>query len=382
MPAYLTALNNRTGWILKTTAATDPHDLGARALTSGSKILTYEPGSSAYNHKFLMQSDCSFLIQFSGNCIAMGSGTGTALSYGSCTPSASNKFILTAMPDAKSAIPRVKIALADGRCLDMAKGAIASGSQVVGNTCNGADTQGFYVPQATIEGDGKAGTFEPFTYNDSATKVTFVYRLMKPDGYDPSKSYPLVIWFHGAGSSGMDNNKQMGNGEQSYNSPYVRGRFNAFVLVPQHPNGDWATLSASPPKEQTALMNLVAGLKTQNSIDAKRIYVTGLSAGGYGAWEFSQRFPTVFAAFIEFSGGGTASTTARIAAAGISGWAIHGQDQWSAEDRGMVNAMKAAGGDITYTDINANLKGGGHGDWPWLLAQPDLIEWLFSHHKP
>jgi hypothetical protein len=52
----------------------------------------------------------------------------------------------------------------------------------------------------------------------------------------------------------------------------VRGRFNAFVLVPQHPNGDWATLSA----------------------------------GGYGAWEFSQRFPATFAAFVEFSGGGTA----------------------------------------------------------------------------
>jgi len=233
----------------------------------------------------------------------------------------------------------------------------------------------------------KAEPYEALVYT-AADGKTLPYRLLKPENYDATKKYPLVVLFHGAGERGDDNKRQLAHGASLFTRKDVRERFPAFVIFPQCPQKEqwvdmpWGTDSGTQPKEPTPGMRmsleLIAQLQKQYSIDADRLYVTGLSMGGYATWDAITRYPDLFAAAVPICGGGDAATAAR--AAKVPVWAFHSADDNVVKvkrTRDMIEGMRAAGGAPRYSEYTKL----GHGSWGKAYGEADLLPWLFAQRR-
>jgi predicted peptidase len=229
---------------------------------------------------------------------------------------------------------------------------------------------------------------EKRTFTDAAGK-TLRYRLLKPEGYDPAKRYPLVLFLHGAGERGDDNEKQLIHAVPQFLRPEIRKQYPCFLVAPQCPDkfkwvdADWSAATHRMPAEPTAPMRLtialLEALPKEWSIDTKRIYVTGLSMGGFGAWEIAARRPELFAAVVPVCGGADEATAPKIAM--IPHWAFHGAKDGvvkPARSRTMIEALKKAGGQPRYTEY-PNV---GHDAWDPAYRDPKLYEWLFAQKRP
>lgn len=210
------------------------------------------------------------------------------------------------------------------------------------------------------------------------------YLLFVPSGYDQQKKYPLVLWLHGGGSRGNDPKVQLTYGEQHGFGFLVRSdnqsRYPGFVLAPQCPlNKVWGDPGASnPTAEMKLVLEILSQLQTNYSIDPARLYVMGMSLGGYGAWDIIARRPGMFAAAVPICGGGAPSKAAMIT--GTAVWAFHGDRDQSVdvgESRRMIAALKKAGGNPKYTEY----KDVGHNSWERAFAEPDLLPWLFAQKR-
>src|SRR5688572_5797919 len=127
------------------------------------------------------------------------------------------------------------------------------------------------------------------------------YRLFIPRGYESSTKYPLVLFLHGSGQSGTDNGAQF-----QVASPLVfvstanQTNYPCFMVAPQCPTTrDWIN-----PVMVEGVLELLTTLQTEFSLDPNRVYITGLSMGGYGTWALITRDPGRFAAAVPMSGGG------------------------------------------------------------------------------
>ena len=134
-------------------------------------------------------------------------------------------------------------------------------------------------------------------------KASLPYRLLKPDGYDKDgkSRYPLVIFLHGIVGRGTDNKKQLRSGVEEFVKDAVRKKHPCFLAVPQCPPDKlWFNVSPNDtrgnlplpkrPTEPTAtVLDLIEGLCNEYRIDRDRIYLTGLSMGGYGTWDLISR---------------------------------------------------------------------------------------------
>jgi hypothetical protein len=128
-----------------------------------------------------------------------------------------------------------------------------------------------------------------------------------------------------------------------------------------------------------ATVNLLQTLQTTYSIDASRLYVTGLSMGGYGTWDLLTRYPKMFAAGIPICGGGDPSQAAAIASLPV--WAFHSADDDIVPvsgTRAIIAAMQQNGGSPLYTEYAS----GGHYCWIPAYGTPGLPEWLFEQQRP
>src|SRR4051812_3154963 len=115
------------------------------------------------------------------------------------------------------------------------------------------------------------------------------YRLMKPRDYDPARTYPLVLFLHGAGERGTDNEAQLKLGVPEFVKR--REQYPCFLVVPQcPPGGRWVEVDhradrvvqpAEPSEPLRLTLELIDSLRKEFSIDAQRIYVTGISMGGF-----------------------------------------------------------------------------------------------------
>jgi predicted peptidase len=126
-------------------------------------------------------------------------------------------------------------------------------------------------------------------------------------------------------------------------------------------------------------LETIDALQKEFPIDAKRLYVTGLSMGGYATWDALCRYPAKFAAGVPICGGGDESKVALMAKVPV--WAFHSEDDNVVKvirTRNMIEAMKKAGGDPKYNEY----KGLGHGSWGKAYAEPDLLPWLFAQRRP
>lgn len=231
--------------------------------------------------------------------------------------------------------------------------------------------------------------FEARVFKDADNKA-LNYRLLKPKAYEAGKKYPMVIFLHGAGERGNDNAKQLVHGMKDYASDALMEKYPCFVMAPQCPEGklwvdvNWSSLKHDMPSQPAEPMRLtieaLGALQKEFSIDATRLYVTGLSMGGYGTWDALQRYPDRFAAAVPICGGGDVKQAKKIAQIPI--WAFHGDKDTAVpveRTRTMIAALKEAGGMPKYTEYPDV----GHDSWTATYKDPALHEWMFAQRlKP
>ena len=217
------------------------------------------------------------------------------------------------------------------------------------------------------------------------------YTVYVPPSYTADQSWPLIVFLHGAGERGDDNEapRMQGIAEVIEKTPE---RVPAVVLIPQCPNNEvW-----NPRHDQ--LDALLAKTREEYNIDDARIYLTGLSMGGYGTWLWGALHTDTFAALIPICGGGDpydiqkllnvgggnpyGSLASRLRAlATVPIWAFHGADDSVVppdRSRTMVEAIKKRGGTIKYTEY----EGVGHNSWDRAYQESEAIEWLLQQRKP
>jgi predicted peptidase len=240
-------------------------------------------------------------------------------------------------------------------------------------------------------GGGRAAPPEPQPGEFRADGGTLLYRLLKPEGTEPGKKYPLVVILHGAGERGSDNKKQLAWFWDA-RKPRVLGRpevaaAKAFVLVPQCPEGKqwvdvpWGKGSYTSPAVSEPLkrtLALIDSLVKDLPIDPDRISIVGMSMGGFGALDAAQRRPELFAAVVPICGAGDVAKARDIAH--IPVWAFHGdQDDVVpvAGSREIVAALKKAGGTPRYSEY----AGTGHNSWSPTFEEKEFWDWIFAQKR-
>lgn len=205
------------------------------------------------------------------------------------------------------------------------------------------------------------------------------YLLYLPEGYSPgtARTWPLVLFLHGAGERGNDLQRVAIHGppklvRQGTNFPFV-------LVAPQCPEGQrWETDS---------LLQLLDHVFQRHAIDRARVYVTGLSMGGYGTWKLALAAPDRFAAAVPICGGGEridvllASRERLAALKGLAFWAFHGAKDpvvpWEESER-MVSALKKAG----VAEVNLTVyPEAQHDAWTETYRNPELYDWLLRHRR-
>ncbi len=207
--------------------------------------------------------------------------------------------------------------------------------------------------------------------------VRLGYLLHLPGDYrkDPDKRWPLILFLHGMGERGDDLEKVKIHGipklaDKNPDFPFV-------TVSPQCP-ADSVWTAQLPALE--ALLDLVLD---HYAVDPARVYLTGLSMGGYGSWALGSQSPQRFAAVVPICGGGRteAGFPAKVAALkGVPVWAFHGADDAVvplAESEKLVDHLRSVGGDVrltVYPDC-------GHNSWERTYDNPYLYRWLLKHHR-
>lgn len=253
----------------------------------------------------------------------------------------------------------------------------------------------FFMGKSELQAQDKT-LFEKRVYVNTKGD-SLLYRILYPENYDQGKKFPLVLFLHGAGERGQDNEKQLTHGAALFLSAENREKYPAIVVFPQCPMDKyWIDISVrkelfgkgdpdfsqsiEQPSEQLDLVNeLTEHLLHKEKIDKKRLYIMGLSMGGFGTFETLGRWPKKYAAAIAICGGGNLSLAKRYAHH-TSLWITHG----GMDDivppilsQRVYNVLKEEGADVKYSFYpEAN-----HNAWDPTFAEPDLLPWLFSKHK-
>jgi predicted peptidase len=236
--------------------------------------------------------------------------------------------------------------------------------------------------------DSWQDAYETKTYRDAAGQ-TLPYRFLKPEKIEPGETYPLVLFLHGAGERGADNTQQIVYFAAELIKPENRQKQPCFVVCPQCPTEcrwvevDWGRASHTMPEKPSVplglALELVDKLAAEMPVDRSRIYVTGLSMGGFGTWDAIQRRPGFFAAAIPICGGGDAAEAPKLKDLPL--WAFHGDQDASvmpSRTTTMIEAIRQAGGLPKMTIY----PGVPHNSWDRTYANPEVWAWLFAQKRP
>lgn len=244
------------------------------------------------------------------------------------------------------------------------------------------------------------GTFKLSAQESPFSKESFIhkgdtlqYRMLLPKDFSTSKSYPLMLFLHGAGERGEDNQKQLTHGSEMFIKN--RDSFPAIVIFPQCPPDDyWANANVDrsttpitltfpkdipPTKSMTLLMQLLDEMLAKSYVDKEQVYVGGLSMGGMGTFEILHRKPNVFAAAFAICGAGNPES-AEAYAKKVPMWIFHGANddvvnpQQSVD---MVGGILKYGGKPNFSLYAKD----NHNSWDSAFAEPELLPWLFSNSK-
>lgn len=217
------------------------------------------------------------------------------------------------------------------------------------------------------------------------TGAVLNYRWMEPSAVAADKVYPLVVLLHGAGERGSDNLAQLTWGADPV-LKYMREKgIEGYFVAGQVPRGKqwvdapWGAaahrMSPKPSETMALLFQLLDEIVAKLPVDRTRIYVTGVSMGGYGTWDAIQRRPDFFAAALPCCGGGDSHLAWKIRNVPI--WTWHGDCDGAVpvcRSRDMVAALWAVDGKIRYTEVPKC----GHGVWNQAYGCTEAIAWLFE----
>lgn len=217
---------------------------------------------------------------------------------------------------------------------------------------------------------------------------TLLYRVMIPDEFVSGETYPLVLFLHGAGERGNDNTAQLEWGLDAFASEDFRKDNPAIVIAPQAPEDSyWANLNwrnqGSGMMDEPSLPlklahQLVLQISEEYPVDKNRLYITGLSMGGFGTWDLITRYPDLFAAAMPVCGGGDPTKGHLLTELPI--WNFHGaKDEVVPPElsRRMIQSIQIAGGSPGYTeypDVD-------HFSWVPAYGDRSVLDWLFSQSK-
>jgi predicted peptidase len=233
---------------------------------------------------------------------------------------------------------------------------------------------------------------QKFTHNGDR----LLYRIQFPLHNVESKKYPLVVVLHGSGERGRDNEAQLRWGGDLFANPANREKFPAIVVFPQCPPDDsWGRVGGSRDADSSQrftflskepigrplelVLELIESLVASGKVDSKRIYIGGLSMGGFGTFEALWRKPKLFAAAFPICGGGD-QTKVDAYAKKFPIHVFHGSIDPVVGvnySRSMVAALEKAGADVHYTEYS----GVGHDSWKNAFAEQDLLPWLFAQAR-
>jgi len=205
------------------------------------------------------------------------------------------------------------------------------------------------------------------------------YLLFLPKGYEAKseKRWPLILFLHGAGERGTNVWKVATHGPPK--NVTSNPDFPFIVVSPQCPEGEiWSNDS---------LLALLDEIAMKHAVDTNRIYLTGLSMGGYGTWRLGLTHPEKFAAIVPICGGGELITV--LVANGqkakalktLGVWAFHGGKDPVVpleESQRMVELVKKAGVRDAKLKIYPEA---GHDSWTETYKDPELYEWLLKHER-
>ncbi len=220
--------------------------------------------------------------------------------------------------------------------------------------------------------------------------VAYRYLLVEPPELEPGQKVPLVLFLHGAGERGDDPWQVNRHFVTQIVEPEFRERFPCYVVAPQCPRektwsaATWSlpdseAMPPEPTEPMRAAIEILERYLKLPGVDHSRVYLTGLSMGGFGSWELAARHPERFAAVIPICGGGDESQAKRLA--GLPIWAFHGAEDRvvpAARSRDLVEAIRRAGGTPKYTEYAET----GHDSWSQTYRDPDgALAWMFAQSK-
>jgi predicted peptidase len=210
---------------------------------------------------------------------------------------------------------------------------------------------------------------DQFTVNIDDKDLTLRYLVFLPDNLKDKESWPLMLFLHGAGERGDDIELVKKWGPPGFVEE--RKDFPFILISPQCP--------ADQSWEAESLALLVDHLAGALPVDKQRMYVTGLSMGGYGTWSLLAKHPKLFAAAVPICGGGDPKTAETIKEIPI--WAFHGDQDEAVnveQSREMVKAIQDAGGAKVKLTV---YPGVGHNSWSQTYDNQDVYDWLLSHKR-
>lgn len=226
---------------------------------------------------------------------------------------------------------------------------------------------------------------DSFTFGST----TINYRLLIPQ--DKSEPLPLILTLHGSGERGNDNEKHilLNHVASVWADSINQEKYPCYIFSPQCPenrrwvNVNWKESSynadtVSISDELSTVIMILRKIMDEYPVDKNRIYITGISMGGFGTWDILVRYPDIFAAGIPLCGAGDPSKAGLIKHIPI--WAFHGALDQAVPVEGsriMVEALRNSGAKIIYTEYE-NL---GHGIWTETYQNRILIDWLFAQKK-
>ena len=242
------------------------------------------------------------------------------------------------------------------------------------------------ITLTTVHADGYYDKFEYRTYTDAQTGTSLPYRLYLPPSYSADNDYPLVIFLHGAGSRGTDNELQFLGSCLPYMLNF--GYTEAIMFAPQCPedsqwvltpweDGAYSTDNVDISPQLDTTIELIGELCRTYSVDLSRIYLTGLSMGGFGTWDLITRYPDIFAAAMPICGSGDPSKGEVLAKSPTAIWTFHGTSDPVVPFEGTkstVDAILNAGGTVEFTEY----KGMTHDTWTTTYSNPTVYEWMFA----
>jgi predicted peptidase len=278
---------------------------------------------------------------------------------------------------------------------------LKTGVNKVGIRASGSTSDDYELTITRQDLSAVEASFLKLEFTDPSTQAVMPYRLYVPRNMSAGAKYPLVVFLHGGGERGNDNEKTLtaNQGATVWATPEAQSKNPAFVLVPQaravwnggfgvtrNPNNEIFLGNVFPiaPDTQTAHQLLMKVLKDYPQIDTSRLYATGLSQGGFGVWAWNLAHPDLFAAVVPIAAGANPAAVEALKNKPI--WAFHAEADPVIPvsfSRDSVKALREAGSNVRYTEYPSDTYffPMAHFSWVPALKNAQMREWLFQQKR-